>query len=333
MSDAPILVFGAAGQVGRELVGLAASRGIPLEGATRVDADVSDADAVAALIARHRPRLVVNAAAYTAVDKAESDPDAAARGNADGPRVLAEATAAAGLPLLHLSTDYVFDGSKPGAYTEDDPIAPLGVYGRTKAEGEAEVRANPRHVILRTAWVYGVYGNNFLKTMMRLAGERDRLRVVADQQGSPTATADIAAAILAIDAALARDPHLAGTFHFVGAGGDHLARICRGDRRGAGASHRQAPDGRGHRHRGLSHPRRPPRQFRARLVALHHDLRLSSQALAGAHGGGRRRARCRRRLKATLLSWLAPACPASAWRSLRRRGARGAGSRAHPTRG
>ena len=219
MSDAPILVFGAAGQVGRELVGLAASRKTPVEGATRANADVSDADAVAALIARHRPRLVVNAAAYTAVDKAESEPDAAARGNADGPRVLAEATAAAGLPLLHLSTDYVFDGSKPGAYTEDDPIAPLGVYGRTKAEGEAEVRAaNPRHVILRTAWVYGVYGNNFLKTMMRLVGERDRLRVVADQHGCPTATADIAAAILAIDAALARDPHLAGTFHFVGAG-------------------------------------------------------------------------------------------------------------------
>ena len=219
MSAAPILVFGAAGQVGRELVALAAARGVPAVGVTRAEADIADADAIAALIARHRPRLVINAAAYTAVDKAEGDPDMAERGNVEGPRVLAEAAAAVGVPILHLSTDYVFDGSKPGAYTEDDPIAPLGVYGRTKAEGEAAVRgANPRHVILRTAWVYGVYGNNFLKTMMRLAAERDRLRVVADQHGCPTATADIAEAILAVDAALARDASLAGTFHFAGTG-------------------------------------------------------------------------------------------------------------------
>ena len=218
-TDRPLLIFGASGQVGRELVALAAARGLPAAGITRADADIADADAVAALIARHRPRLVVNAAAYTAVDKAESEPDAAARGNVEGPRVLAEAAAAASVPILHLSTDYVFDGSKPGAYTEDDPIAPLGVYGRTKAEGEAAVRgANPRHVILRTAWVYGVHGNNFLKTMMRLAAERDRLRVVADQHGCPTATADIAEAILAVDAALARDASLAGTFHFAGTG-------------------------------------------------------------------------------------------------------------------
>ena len=219
MSDSPILVFGAAGQVGRELVALAAARAVPAIGITRADADICDADAVAALVERHRPRLVVNAAAYTAVDKAENEPEAAARGNVEGPRVLAAVAAAAGLPLLHLSTDYVFDGGKVGAYAEDDPIAPLGVYGRTKANGEAAVRAaNPRHVIMRTAWVYGTHGNNFLKTMMRLAAERDRLRVVADQHGCPTATADIAEAILAVDAALARDPHVAGTFHFVGTG-------------------------------------------------------------------------------------------------------------------
>ena len=218
-ANTPLLVFGAAGQVGRELVALAAARGVPVVGITRADADIAEADAVAALIARYRPRMVINAAAYTAVDKAESEPAAAARGNVEGPRVLAEAAAAAGVPILHLSTDYVFDGSKPGAYTEDDPIAPLGVYGRTKAEGEAAVRgANPRHVILRTAWVYGTYGGNFLKTMMRLAAERERLRVVADQHGCPTATTDIAEAILAVDAALARDASLAGTFHFAGTG-------------------------------------------------------------------------------------------------------------------
>ncbi len=214
-----MLIFGAAGQVGRELVALAAARGVPAIGVTRADADIVDADAVKALIVRHQPRLVVNAAAYTAVDKAESEPEAAARGNIEGPCVLAAATAAAGVPIVHLSTDYVFDGSKPGAYTEDDPIAPLGVYGRTKAEGEEAVRAaNPRHAILRTAWVYGIHGNNFLKTMMRLAAERDRLRVVGDQHGCPTATADIAEAILAADATLARDPNLAGTFHFAGTG-------------------------------------------------------------------------------------------------------------------
>ena len=218
-TDRPLLIFGAAGQVGRELVALAGARNVPILAMTRADVDIADPTAVTAVIAAQQPRLVVNAAAYTAVDKAETEPDLARRGNVEGPRVLAEASAAVGVPILHLSTDYVFDGSKTGAYTEDDPIAPLGVYGRTKAEGEAAVRgANPRHAILRTAWVYGTYGNNFLKTMMRLAAERDRLRVVGDQHGCPTATADIAEAILAVDAAMARDPDLAGTFHFAGTG-------------------------------------------------------------------------------------------------------------------
>lgn len=216
---APILVFGAAGQVGRELVTLAAARGVAAVGVTRNEADIADAAEVAAIIAANRPRLVVNCAAYTAVDKAESEPEAAERGNVAGPRALAKATADAGVPIIHLSTDYVFDGSKAGAYDENDAIAPKGVYGRTKADGEAAVRAqNPRHAILRTAWVYGIYGNNFLKTMMRLAAERDRLRVVADQIGCPTATADIAEAILAMAEALARDPTLSGTWHFAGTG-------------------------------------------------------------------------------------------------------------------
>ena len=214
-----LLVFGAAGQVGQELLALAAARDVPVTGVTREQADIADADTVAALIAATRPRLIVNAAAYTAVDRAESEPDAAEAGNVTGPLVLAQAADAAGVPLLHLSTDYVFDGSKHGAYAEDDPIAPLGVYGRTKAEGEARVRAAAaRHVILRTAWVYGAYGNNFLKTMLRLAGERDRLRVVGDQHGCPTATIDIAEAILTVDRVLADGWHAYGTFHFAGTG-------------------------------------------------------------------------------------------------------------------
>ncbi len=215
----PLLVFGAAGQVGQELLALATARDVQATGVTRKQADITDADAVIALVTATRPRLLVNAAAYTAVDRAEGEPDAAEAGNALGPTVLARAAEAAGVPLLHLSTDYVFDGSKHGAYAEDDPIAPLGVYGRTKAAGESGVReASARHVILRTAWVYGAYGNNFLKTMLRLAGERDRLRVVGDQHGCPTATIDIAEAILAVDRTLAQGGRPYGTYHFAGTG-------------------------------------------------------------------------------------------------------------------
>jgi dTDP-4-dehydrorhamnose reductase len=219
MSEAPLLIFGAGGQLGRELMALAHAEGVAAIGATRAQADIGDADAVARVIAEARPRLVVNAAAYTAVDKAEGEPDLARAINAVAPGLLAEATAEAGIPLLHISTDYVFDGRKTGAYTEEDAIAPLGVYGRTKAEGEARVRAaNPRHVILRTAWVYGIHGHNFLKTMLRLARERDELRVVADQHGCPTATLDLARAILAVDKALRAGRDAFGTYHFVGTG-------------------------------------------------------------------------------------------------------------------
>lgn len=216
----PLLVFGAGGQVGRELMALAEARGANAVGLTRADVDIRDAEAVEAAVVRAAPRLVVNCAAYTAVDKAETEADLAAAVNRDAAAAIARAAARHGLPVVHLSTDYVFDGAKLGAYTEDDPIAPLGVYGRTKAEGEAAVReASARHVIVRTAWVYGRFGSNFLKTMLRLSAERDRLRVVADQHGSPTATIDIAEAILAADAALAAGMmETAGTFHFAGTG-------------------------------------------------------------------------------------------------------------------
>ena len=215
----PLLVFGAAGQVGQELLAIANARGLGATGVTRAEADIRDTASVTAMIARHNPRLVVNAAAYTAVDKAESEPDLANAVNREAAGTIAAAAAAHGTPVLHLSTDYVFDGSKQGPYDEDDLIAPLGVYGRTKAAGEAAVRnAAPRHIILRTAWVYGAYRANFLKTMLKLAAERDRLRVVADQHGCPTATADIAEAILAVDRALKADRSVAGTFHFAGTG-------------------------------------------------------------------------------------------------------------------
>ena len=215
----PLLVFGAGGQVGLELMAVAARRDLDTIGLTRADVDIRDQAAVTAIIARERPRLVVNAAAYTAVDKAESEPDLAAAVNTEAAGAIGRAASEHGAPIVHISTDYVFDGSKSCAYREEDPIAPLGVYGRTKAEGEAAVRAGaPHHIILRTAWVYGAYRANFLKTMLRLAATHDRLRVVADQRGCPTATRDIAEAILAVDAKLASDASVAGTFHFAGTG-------------------------------------------------------------------------------------------------------------------
>jgi len=215
----PILLFGAAGQVGRNLMAVAQQRGIDIRGVTRAQADITQPDAVAAVVAQAQPRLVVNAAAYTAVDRAEREPALAHAVNAIGAENVARAAAAARAPVLHLSTDYVFDGSKDGAYVETDALAPLGVYGATKAEGEARLRAaHADSIVLRTAWVYGAYGSNFLKTMLRLAVSEPRLRVVADQHGCPTATADIAEAILAVDTALNAGSAARGVFHFAGTG-------------------------------------------------------------------------------------------------------------------
>ena len=214
--NGPLLVFGAGGQLGQEVLAQAAAQRRAAIGVTRRDADITEARAVAAAIARARPSLIVNAAGYTAVDAAEGDEGAAVAANVTGAATIAEAAARVAVPLVHLSTDYVFDGSKPGAYREGDPLAPLGVYGRTKAAGEAAVRdVAPRHVILRTSWVYGAYGQNFLKTVLRLAATQDTLRIVADQHGCPTATHDLARAIFAI-ADAARPAW--GTYHFAGAG-------------------------------------------------------------------------------------------------------------------
>lgn len=217
--NGPILVFGAAGQLGREVMALAKARPIEIAGSNRASADITDFASVGAAMLAVKPRLVLNAAAYTAVDKAESEPKAAYAANAVGAETIARAAALQQIPVIQISTDYVFDGTKIGAYVETDPVTPLGVYGTTKAAGEAMVRqANPRHFILRTAWVYGSYGSNFLKTILRLSAEREELRIVADQRGCPTATQDIAEAILAIDRALANGVEAPGTYHFAGTG-------------------------------------------------------------------------------------------------------------------
>lgn len=214
----PILVFGAGGQIGQEISTRAAAENVQIVTATRSEADVVEPARVARAIDKAAPRLIVNCAAYTAVDKAESEPDVAASANTKGAAIVARNAAIANIPIVHLSTDYVFDGTKSGAYLESDPIAPLNVYGRTKAEGEAAVRAAaPHHIILRTAWVYGRFGHNFLKTVLRLSRERPEMRIVDDQYGCPTATQDIAAAIFAIDKALTDGrPIEWGTYHFAG---------------------------------------------------------------------------------------------------------------------
>ena len=197
-----VLLFGGNGQVGHELrrslralgdVVVTTRSGELPEGAHCEVADFDRPDTLAELVERVAPAIVVNAAAYTAVDKAEDDVDAAFRTNAEAPGVLARACALRDIPFVHYSTDYVFDGQGSRPYREDDPTAPLGVYGASKLAGEDAIRAaGGRHLILRTAWVYGQHGHNFMKTMLRLGAERDELRVVADQVGTPTPAALIA---------------------------------------------------------------------------------------------------------------------------------------------
>lgn len=214
-----ILVTGAEGQVGQALRQL--SNGRAMFFFDRAGLDITDAAAVAERIAHLRPAVVINAAAYTAVDKAESEPELAMAVNAAAPGHLARACARHGAALLHVSTDYVFDGSGTRPWREDDAVAPLSVYGASKAAGEAAVRAAlQRHIILRTSWVVSPYRGNFVKTMLRLAVERDELRVVDDQVGGPTIAADIAAAVLVladrVAAPEALPPEAYGTFHFAG---------------------------------------------------------------------------------------------------------------------
>jgi len=215
-----ILVTGAGGQVGRELLRVGAIRGVRILGLTRAELDVSDADAVHATLAAHRPTLVVNAAAFTAVDRAEAEPGAALAANRDGPAHLADACAALDIPLIHLSTDYVFDGTKREPYTEDDATNPLNVYGASKLAGEDEVRARlRRHIILRTSWVFSAHGHNFVRSMLRLAQQSPALSVVADQCGCPTPAVHLAVAILDIAEQLrwGRDDAW-GTYHLTGRG-------------------------------------------------------------------------------------------------------------------
>ncbi|HVH74868.1 MAG TPA: dTDP-4-dehydrorhamnose reductase [Stellaceae bacterium] len=214
-----VLVFGGGGQVGFDLARARWPEGFALRSLDRAEADITEPAAIAAALAAEPPDLVVNLAAYTAVDRAESESERAWAVNCAGAGNVARAASTRGVPLVHISTDYVFDGTKSGPYREEDPVNPLGQYGASKEAGERAVReAAPRHVILRTQWVYGVAGANFVKTMLRLGRERDVVRVVADQWGGPTAAADLARAIVAIAQQIAAGSVAWGTYHYAGAG-------------------------------------------------------------------------------------------------------------------
>lgn len=211
-----LLCIGGTGQAARALASRGPALGIEVVCAGRPETDLLRPETVSARLSETRPDVVVNAAAYTAVDRAESEPQAAFAANAEGAGAVAAAAGRHGIPLVHLSTDYVFDGALGRPYREDDPVAPLGAYGRSKALGEAAVAAaGPNHAILRVAWVYAPFGANFMNTMLRLASERPRVRVVDDQIGAPTPALDLADGLLRVAANLAgsAQARLRGVFH------------------------------------------------------------------------------------------------------------------------
>lgn len=220
-----ILLIGEDGQVGQELHRTLASLG-EIIGVGRQQLDLAQPDCIPQIIEEADPTLVINAAAYTAVDKAESEPELAHTVNAAAPKQMAETVQRLGVPLIHISTDYVFDGTKNTPYLETDITNPLSVYGKSKLAGETEIlhvhQQHPdfRYAILRTAWVYGAYGKgNFVKTMLRLGAEREELRVVADQVGTPTWAADIANAITALTQQfLGSGTDVSGIYHFTNSG-------------------------------------------------------------------------------------------------------------------
>lgn len=218
---ATIAVVGRSGQLARAIAARGPEFAFEIATLGRPQLDLLQADHVCAVLAECQPDLIVNAAAYTAVDQAESEPTLAMRINGDGAGAVARAAHALSVPVIHISTDYVFDGCSALPYREDDPTCPLGSYGWSKLEGERQVRAaTTEHVILRTAWVYSAVGTNFVRTMLRLAVSCDEVRVVGDQVGCPTSALDLAEGILKIARMLVShpEPRYYGTFHMTGAG-------------------------------------------------------------------------------------------------------------------
>lgn len=240
-----VLIIGKNGQLARSLRDVLTTSGRRTAAIGRPEIDLCDPMSVKSAIRLAQPAIVINAAGYTAVDRAEDETDAAFAVNASGAQAASEAAAEANAPIIHISTDYVFDGAKQLPYNEIDPVAPIGVYGRSKLAGEEAVAgANPKHVILRTAWLFSPFGANFVKTMLRLNGERPEISVVDDQFGSPTSALDLASSVSGMIGKLSStspDPRSFGTFHAVNSGtttwyGFASAIID-------GAHHRGAPKG------------------------------------------------------------------------------------------
>jgi dTDP-4-dehydrorhamnose reductase len=215
-----LLVIGANGQLGWEVCGRGEKKSFDIVPLDLPDFDVTEPSEVKKAVGQAGVSLIINASAYTAVDTAESEPEVAFAVNRDGPAYLAISCDEIGIPLIHISTDYVFDGSKSDPYLETEPVSPLGIYGKSKAAGETEIRNTLKeHIIIRTAWLYGLHGNNFVKTMLRLGKEKEILSVVADQYGCPTYAADLADAILAIATKISERRNVTwGTYHYCGKG-------------------------------------------------------------------------------------------------------------------
>jgi len=216
------LIIGKSGQVSSSLLGLLGGDGHRVAACGRPEIDLRDPQSIRHAILEARPKVVVNAAAYTAVDKAEDEPDVAFAVNAIGAEAAAKAAAEIGAAIIHFSTDYVFDGRKRTPYVETDAVLPIGVYGRSKQEGEDRVAAaNAKHIILRTAWVFSPFGSNFAKTMLRLSNERPEIKVVDDQRGNPTYAPDLAELVrklLPLASAPTPDLRIFGIFHAVNSG-------------------------------------------------------------------------------------------------------------------
>lgn len=268
-----VLVTGGNGQLGTELRRHAWPAGYEAVAVDIGDFDLADSAAVERHLGEGNYACVINGAAYTAVDKAESEVTKAWAVNAVAPATLARATAIAGIPIVHVSTDYVFDGTKDGRYEERDPVGPLNVYGASKEGGEQAVRtANRRHVIVRTSWVVSAHGANFVKTMLRLGAERKLLKIVDDQFGAPTAAADLAATLADIAVRLMEDQNSpVGTYHFSNAGETTWCRFASEIFRNAKAHGGPAPDVEPIATADYPTPARRPRNSRLNLDAIARD--------------------------------------------------------------
>ncbi len=261
-----IAVTGSKGQVATALAERAVE-GVEIIALARPSFALEDRASVLATIEAAKPDVVINAAAYTAVDKAESEEDLAMRVNGDGAGHVAEAAAKAGVPLLHLSTDYVFDGALDRPYREDDPTGPTGAYGRSKLSGEKQVaERSPNSVILRTAWVYSPFGANFVRTMLRLNETRDEVGVVADQRGNPTSALDIADALIVIAGRMRDGPvsNAARSLQYDRVGRRLLGGFRRSRVRERASARPKAHAGQAHRDRRLPDAGAAARQFAAR---------------------------------------------------------------------